>query len=102
MTRTAFNRRYDLVCRLAGMPMGRPPRDFGDPDRFRKRERDPATRPSHLKARLRFPTHPYVKISKVLPQKLPVLGPHPLPPEVAALSYGELAARFLLRCRQFK
>lgn len=63
--------------------------------------RDPPTRPSHLKARQRFPTHPLVKISKVLPAKLPLLGPRPLPAEIVAMSHDELSARFLRLWRKF-
>jgi len=96
MTRTAFNRRYDLVALLAhpGPSEGKP-----DPEpegRRLKRVRDSATRPSHLRAKRYHPTHPLVKISKVLPAKLPTMA------ELEALSHEELGSRFLKVCHKFK
>lgn len=35
------------------------------------RPRDPPIRPSHLKVRRYFPTHPLVRISLIPPHKLP-------------------------------
>jgi hypothetical protein len=53
----------------------------------------PVIRPTHLRARRYWPTHPLLKISKKLPQKLPNL--EKLPPE-------ELARRFMLVTSKFK
>ncbi|HWA24494.1 MAG TPA: hypothetical protein VG734_02385 [Lacunisphaera sp.] len=89
MTPRAFNRRYDFIGQLAApppLPIAREPEP-----RAVKRPRDPATRPSHLKARQRFPTHPLTKIAKKLPAKLPRLRPA----ELETLSHEELKARFL-------
>ena len=52
-------------------------------------------RESHLKARRYFPTHPFLKISKILPFKLPTMA------EVEAMSHEELARRFLKTSRAF-
>ena len=60
------------------------------------RPRDPPIRPSHLKARQRFPTHPLIRISKKLPRKLPTMA------ELEKLTPEQLAARFLKQCHKFK
>ena len=57
--------------------------------------RDPPIRPSHLKARQRFPTHPLFRISRVLPAKL-------TPIDREKLDHAELTRRILLKFDQWK
>lgn len=96
MSPRAFNKRYDLIRSLT--PPDRFPHDLlrGDPERRPKRSRNRPVRPSHLRARRYFPTHPYVRISRVLPAKLPTMA------ELEKLTPEQLAARFLKHCKKFK
>jgi len=85
MTRTAFNRRYDFIGFLASpnaprwLPVATPVPELKEP---RKRVKDPAIRPSHLKARRYWPTCPLLRISRQLPIKLPPVIPRQRPPGI--------------------
>ena len=98
MTRRAFNRRYDFIGVLTQGPHEKPAPSYERWLDMRRPRRPyvPIIRPSHLKARKRFPTHPLVKIAKVLPVRLPTMA------ELEAMTHEELARRFLKTSRKFK